>query len=250
MSLQACAEIVKAGDPGRFLAAMSATPAERAVLFPLFAFNVELSRGAWGASEPMLAAIRLTWWREALEEIEQGRIRQHEVVQPLAELMGRGAVTAALLRPMVEARMAEGNREGPETREALLDHLDATAGTLAWACALGLGARAEQEKPVRLAGRAGGLANWLVAAPALRAAGMEPLPDLPGVLAPLGLEWLAKARGADLRGLGAALRPYWQTGAILRRATRHPEWVGEGRLESSPFAARLSLMAKAALGGW
>ncbi|NDV00796.1 squalene/phytoene synthase family protein [Pseudoroseicyclus tamaricis] len=250
MSLQACAETVKAGDADRFLAAMSVPPEARAVLFPLYALNVELSRGAWGTSEPMIAAIRLTWWREALEEIEKGKVRQHEVVQPLAELMGRTPITAALLTPLVEARMTEANREPMESRAALEAHLDATAGTLAWASALGMGARPEQEAPVRLAARAGGLANWFLAVPALRAAGMEPLPEPPGIVAPVGLEWLARARQADLSGVAPALRAHWQARAILTRATKAPERVEEGRLEGSPFAKRLSLIAKSASGGW
>ncbi|WP_373353434.1 squalene/phytoene synthase family protein [Pseudoroseicyclus sp. CXY001] len=250
MSLQACAEIVKAGDETRFLAAMSVAPAARAVLFPLYALNVELSRAAWGTSEPMIAAVRLTWWREALSEIEAGKVRKHEVVQPLAELMGRAPITAALLDPMIAARMTEANRDPLESRAALEAHLDATAGTLAWAAALGLGAAPGQEPALRLAARAGGLANWFLAVPRLRAAGMEPLPERAGILAPIGLAWLKTARERDLTGLAPALRAHWQAGGILARATKAPELVEEGRLEASPFARRLSLLVKAATGGW
>ena len=60
---------------------MLAPAAARPGLFALYAFNLEMARAPWVASEPALAAIRLAWWREALDEIYDGRPpRRHAVV--------------------------------------------------------------------------------------------------------------------------------------------------------------------------
>ena len=63
------ADEVRRGDPDRWRAAMLAPAAVRPGLFALYAFNLEVARAPWLASEPALAAIRLAWWREALDEI-------------------------------------------------------------------------------------------------------------------------------------------------------------------------------------
>ncbi|MEQ8366967.1 MAG: phytoene synthase, partial [Roseicyclus sp.] len=62
MSLQACAELVARGDPDRFRATMAAPVDARRVLFPLYAFNIEVSRAPWVTAEPMIAEMRLQFW--------------------------------------------------------------------------------------------------------------------------------------------------------------------------------------------
>ena len=51
---------------------MAAPVEARRVLFPLYAFNVEVARAPWVTSEPMIGEMRLQWWRDALEEIARG----------------------------------------------------------------------------------------------------------------------------------------------------------------------------------
>jgi hypothetical protein len=68
MSLQACAEMVARGDPDRFRAAMAAPLAARQMLFPLYAFNIEVSRAPWVTAEPIIAEMRLQFWRDVIEE--------------------------------------------------------------------------------------------------------------------------------------------------------------------------------------
>ncbi len=88
MTLAACADIVAKGDPDRFRAVMSVPLAARERLLPLYAFNVEVARAPWVTEEPLIAEMRLQWWRDALDEIAQGgTVRRHEVVDPLAELV-------------------------------------------------------------------------------------------------------------------------------------------------------------------
>ncbi|WP_273524219.1 squalene/phytoene synthase family protein [Rhodosalinus sediminis] len=251
--LGACAELVRRGDPDRFRAAMAAPPPARGVLFPLYAFNLEVARAPWVVSEPMLAEIRLQWWREALEEIAEGQpARRHEVVQPLARALD--AEGARLLDTLVAARRADLERAPFADEAALWDYLDATAGTLHWVAARALGAA--EEGVVRAAGQAQGLAAWLSAVPELEARGRLPLPDGRGeAVARLAKEGLArlgrarKRRAAVSREARAALIDVAGSAAILARAAAAPARVAEGRLAPNPLRERLALIA-AASGRW
>ena len=79
MTLNACAELVRQGDPDRFLATMAATPEARAKLFPLYAFNLEVAKAPWVTREPMIAQMRLQWWQDIVTEVVEGKPpRAHE----------------------------------------------------------------------------------------------------------------------------------------------------------------------------
>jgi phytoene/squalene synthetase len=256
MSLAACAELVRRGDPDRFLATMAAPPAARARLFPLYAFNLEVARAPWVTAEPLIAEMRLQWWRDTLAEIAAGAVpRAHEVAEPLATVLRATAIPVALLDALVAARRWDIAGEPLADAAALVDHLEATGGNLMWAGALALGAPPTAEPAVRDLARAGALAAWLRAVPALAAAGRTPLPDpAPSAVAGLareGLAWLQAARAA--RGsVPAHARPAllsaWQAGPILRLAARDPAAVAEGGLGLSEAARRARLLWQSVAG--
>lgn len=250
MSLEACAGQVERGDPDRFLAVMAAPPAARTRLFPLYAFNLEVARAPQVTREPTIAEIRLTWWREALEEIAAGgAVRQHEVVVPLAlaippELAAR---VTALLDDLIVVRHLDIDKVQFGSGAALMDYLDRSAGNLLWAAALLLGARPDQEAALRAHGRAQGLANWLMAAPALRASGWEPLPEGAADFSGLAQEALtALAQAAGVRN--PALLAAWQAKPLLKQALRQPEAVFQGGLGQSEFARRFGLLRRSLIG--
>ncbi|WP_370272774.1 squalene/phytoene synthase family protein [Pseudooceanicola nitratireducens] len=247
--LNACAALVERGDPVRFRAAMAAPVPARAVLFPLYAFNIEVARAPWVTGEPMIAQMRLQWWRDALAEIAAGGVvRRHEVVTPLA-LAIRAEDVPALDR-LVASRERDilGERFADEAE--LWSYLEATAGGLIEVAARRLGGGAALAPS---AGRALGLVNWLMAVSALRAAGRQPLPEGADIAA-LAKEGAAAfdvvARG--LPGLTASARgaflPLAGFRGVLRRAARDVAAVEEDRLEPGPFAARLRLALTAATG--
>ena len=121
MSLQACANLVARADPERFAAAMAAPLAARAGLLPIYAASIEVARAPWVTKEPMIAEMRLQWWRDVFEEIEAGRPRKHEVVDALAPVLGpRGAEA---LDAMVLARRWDIYKEGFTTADDLLAHV-------------------------------------------------------------------------------------------------------------------------------
>ncbi len=242
MTLAACADIVRRGDPDRFLAAMAAPPAARAVLFPLYAFNVEVARAPWVTAEPLIAEMRLQWWRDALDEIAEGRpVRAHEVTVPLAGMLD--AAGARALDGAVAARRRDIDPAPFAGDAALWAHLDATAGTLMWVAARALGAAPDAETTVRRIGQAGGLASWFRAVPELVARGRAPLPDpsAEGVaaLAGQGLDRLGPAPP----GARHACRPAATAGPILRRVRRDagPRRGGSRRAVAVPSPAGASV---------
>lgn len=252
--LTACAELVQRGDPDRFRAVMAAPVAARRVLFPVFAFNVEVSRAPWVTQEAMIAEMRLQWWRDALDEIATGgTVRRHEVVTPLAAVLTPDLARA--LDGLVAARRWDIYRDPFEDAAALDAYLDATSGSLLWAASRALGPA--EEVTVRALGYAAGVANWLRAVPGLEARGRIPLldgtPDGVAALARKGIDRLQEARAGRAtisRAARAALLSAWQTGPILAQAAADPARVANGSLGLSEARKRLSLMARAATGRW
>ncbi|KCV83576.1 hypothetical protein ATO10_02410 [Actibacterium atlanticum] len=245
MSLEACAGLVGRGDPDRFAAVVAAPADARAVLLPLYAFNVEVSRAPWVTAEPMIAEMRLQWWRDALEEIGQGGpVRRHEVVDALAPVLD--AAAAEELDQLVAARRWDCYRDPFDDAAAFEAYINATSGNLTWVAARALGATDEQA--VRDVGYAIGVANWLRAIPQLEALGRVPLVDgrTEAVAA------LAQGALARLTRVSKPARPAvlsgWQARGILKLAAKDPAAVAQGGLVPSEFARRGGLL-KAALTG-
>ena len=69
--LSYCADQVRRQDRERYLTALFAPAGRREDLFALYAFNLEVAKTAEVVSEAMVGRIRLQWWREAIEEIEE-----------------------------------------------------------------------------------------------------------------------------------------------------------------------------------
>ncbi|MEM7719594.1 MAG: squalene/phytoene synthase family protein [Pseudomonadota bacterium] len=248
MSLQACADIVAKGDPDRFRAALAAPVEARKVLFPLYAFNVEVARAPWVGSEPMIGEMRLQWWRDALEEIADGKqVRKHEVTVPLAAILDLQA--ANLLDQGVAARRWDLYNEPFEDDRHLQRYLEHTGGQLMWVAARALGAPPDTEDLIRQYATAAALARFLMAVPELEARGRIPLLDgtANGIRA-LAIEALDRMpRTHTLRRVlpkpaRGALLEAWQAAAILEQAHRSPQRVASGTLGLSEFRKRLSLL--------
>jgi phytoene/squalene synthetase len=248
--LHACAQIVERGDPDRFACAMAAPLSARVVLFPIYAFNVEVSRAPWLTQEPMIAQMRLQWWLDVLDEIEAGGfVRRHEVVTPLAQALA--GMDLGHLRALVRARELDVERAPFADDASLRDYLDRTTGGLTMTALAALGAPGSRLPEILPWSRAAALARYLQAVPELEARGRLPLPDG----RPEAVARLAKAHLEDLRatpGLrrmrrsfgpaGAALREFGQARALLRSVVRDPGGVAEGRLILSEFQRRWRLL--------
>jgi len=164
--------VVRRADPDRWRASrFISDPAARADVIALYAFNHELARVAETVREPLMGEIRLTWWREALDEIYAGgAARRHPVVDALGSAVCRRSLARAPLEAMIEARFNDLEPEALADTAALNGYIDATAGALmALAVAAVAGVEADAVRP---AARAWGLAGLL----RLRAAGVARLP--------------------------------------------------------------------------
>ena len=252
--LKACAALVERADPSRFRAAMAVPVVARRILFPLYAFNVEVARAPWVTQEPMIAEMRLQWWRDVCEQISDGSpVRRHEVATPLADILT--AEHAQILDELVAARRWDIYKDAFEDAGHFERYINQTSGHLTWAAARNLGEA--DEEVVRGAAFASGVAAWLQAIPELEAHGRVPLLDgtAQGVrdLAANALARLRKARAERHKvsaNAGVALLHVGQAEATLRAAVKDPHAVGAGALPDPVRSDRLGLAYRAFTGRW
>ncbi len=154
------ASLVRRNDPDRFLTALFAPAPRRETLFVLYAFNNELARARAVVSEPMLALMRLQWWREVVE----GARRRHEIAGPLGAALDAGELRADDLASLIDAREIEAE-PAVATLDAWRSYLMGTAGGLAVAAGRLLGV--PDPEALRGPGAAYGAAGVLRGVPAL-----------------------------------------------------------------------------------
>ena len=253
MTFEACAALVERGDPDRFRVAMAAPPPARQVLFPLYAFNLEVARAPWVTREPMLAEMRLQWWRDVVETSAAGEAPPaHEVASPLGALIREGRLDPATLDAIVQARRRDIEAE-PFRPDDLRAYLEGTAGNLLWASATALGEPATHRDAVLRAGYAAGLSSWLLALPDLAATNRGLVDDSPTAIRALaeeGLSALAQARRTRFGPGIPALRAASLARMILTTVKRAPDVVLEGRLTPSDVAKRSRLLWVTLTGNW
>jgi phytoene synthase len=252
VSLNACAELVERGDPDRFRAVLAAPVAARGPLLVLYAFNLEVARAPWVTQEPLIAEMRLQWWRDVLANAASGAAKAHEVAGPLHDLILARGLDVAALDALVAARRWDIWKD-PFEGNGLRDYLEDTGGGLAWVAAQALGADAGQKPGLLAFGRATALAGFLCAVPELESRGRQPLAgmDDAGIahLAEHGLEWLDEARKAALpKAISPALLAGWQSRGLLTMAQKEPQRVRAGALDLSEFRKRGALLWQALTG--
>jgi phytoene/squalene synthetase len=190
-------DTVRQADRDRFLAALFAPEPARTDLLALLAFDHELARTKSVTREPMLARIRLEWWREAVAEAAGiAKPRAQPIVESLSETVRRHAMPPQGLVALIDAR--EEEVEGPLDVEraghALADLELAVLGI--------------DHAPTRAAARAVGAA-WLMGEGPERAQLLAEARGLRGDVDPAALPILLPALALD--GSSAWLRPlaYW-----------------------------------------
>lgn len=245
MSVDACAALVQRGDPERFQSVMAAPPPDRAALLVLYAWNLEVARAPWVATEPMIAEMRLQWWRD----VPDGPRRAHEVAGPLHDLIRDKGLPVDVMDRLVVARTWDIYRDAHADQAALDGYLEATGGGLMWLAARATGAVASTESSAKAMGWATGLTFYLKAVPELEARGRIPLLDgTPAGVRALALRGLGRVAEARKDRGGPALLAGWQTAGLLEQVVRDPTVVAESRMGLSEFVRRGRLMWQATTG--
>ena len=206
-ALSPIAGFARAHDPDRFLCALFAPAERREAFFALIGFNHELARAREAARTPLIALMRLQWWRDAVADAVAGKPpRRHEVAGPLQAAIAAGLLDAEALSAMADAREAEAEEEGMPTEAAFQAYLRGTAGGFAVAAGRLLGVAGPALAELQAAGAAYGLAGVLRSVPALAGQGRSLLPG--DVLATHGLTpeaAIASPGSAAVRAVVAAL---------------------------------------------
>lgn len=175
-----CSEEVRRYDSDRFLTALFVSPERREDLFALYAFNLEISKTREVVSEVMLGAIRLQWWREAIEAIYTGgELRKHAVVEALCSAVHRHSLSRANFDRLIDGRMLDLESSPPATMKALVEYADATSGSLVLLAmeALGGAIDAKTTEAGRKVGVAWALTGLLRSMPSFLSRGRFVLPD-------------------------------------------------------------------------
>jgi phytoene synthase len=161
-------------DEDRYYTALFAPADRRTSLFALYAFHHEIARVAESVRDPMMHAIRLQWWREAVEGAREGKPRQHQTVTALAELFAQHDLPTELFEAMIDAREDDMADHVFDDLAALEAYADATAGNLMRLASRILGN--PRDDLAREAGIAQALAGLLRAIPFHAARGKVYLP--------------------------------------------------------------------------
>lgn len=232
------AEFVRRCDPDRFLASLFAPADRRAAVWALCAFNHELARAREMVREPMLALIRLQWWREVV----QGARRRHEVAGPLRALLDRGVVLPDDLEAMIAAREVEADEAVPDLA-SWSAHKLGTGGGLAVAMGRVLGASAAEVERLRLLGGGYAAVGQVLGVAGLARQGRCGLPEdrlgahgltrdhvlrdpacaapVLGELAALASDWMGAGAGRFAGGVIAAGLPAVLARRDVARGARH-----------------------------
>jgi phytoene synthase len=203
-------DLVRRVDPDRWLASrFIGDPAARADVIALFAMNYELARVAGGVSNALMGEIRLTWWREAMEEIAAGKTpRKH----PNVEALAASKIDPNALAALAEARFTDLDAGPLKDEAAVLAYVDATAGALAVLAARRLD-RSADPHAVKGAARAYGLSGlWR-----LKQAGRSRLPaDWTQADVARRVEAQLKAARTEVRRLPVAAFPAVAPAALAK----------------------------------
>lgn len=99
-----CAELVRAADHDRFIAALFAPAEHRGGLHALHAFNSEVARVRTVAREPLAGEIRLQWWSDVINRERDDEAHANPVASALLTTIDRYRLASDKLLDFIEAR--------------------------------------------------------------------------------------------------------------------------------------------------
>ena len=93
-------------DEDRWISSRYAKDDQRQALTALYALAYELARVRLVVSEEGLGLIRFQWWRDAISEIEMGKVREHDVARALKEEIEAWRLKARALQDLIDGYQA------------------------------------------------------------------------------------------------------------------------------------------------
>lgn len=121
---------VKQYDYDRWLTCLFAPEEVREDLYALLSFNSEIARVRETVSEPMLGDIRLQWWRDALQGLEEGIVKKHPTVEALYQAHQRTPLDLTTMQGMIDMRAKDLDPAPMSTDGELIVYADMTAGAV------------------------------------------------------------------------------------------------------------------------
>jgi 15-cis-phytoene synthase len=100
-----CRDLVRQGDPDRYLATLLSPSVHHDALFALYAFNLEIARVRDTVSDPLPGEVRYQWWRDALAGEARGDVRSHPVAAALLDAVARYHLPRKALTDLIDARV-------------------------------------------------------------------------------------------------------------------------------------------------
>ena len=160
--------LIRRVDPDRWISSRFIADAQaRADVIALYAFDHELARAPKVASNPLIGEIRLTWWREVLDEVFEGRaVRRHPTAEALADVIRRRGLARDPLESLIDGRYRELDALPMDEKDALAWARD--TGGLAAEIVAGILAPGTDVGAARAAGSAWSLFRKAADAPALK----------------------------------------------------------------------------------
>lgn len=156
--METLSDTVRRVDEDRWLASRFAVAAVRERLIALYALNHEIARTVEVVTQPALGDIRLTWWREAIAEIYEGKApRAQPALLALANV--KAAWGAGAFDPLIEARRRDLDAQPFATWAQLDAYIDGTAREVMRLAAAACGATADEALLLH-ASRAWGYTAW------------------------------------------------------------------------------------------
>lgn len=239
---------VRRVDEDRWLASRFAAPEARRRLVALYALNHELARTSDIVREPGVGAIRLAWWRDAINAVIGGAAAPPHAALDAYAAAGGEAADAPVWQAMIEARTADFESSPFASIDAIEGYVDATAGGLMRLALRASGVTGEgAEMLASSGGKAWGLAGLLRAEPFWRARGRRLTPGEGCSHADL----IGRARAAHVvaRGLVRALPPAaFAAVGYVALAPVYLDALEAGRAAPPLFARQVRLVVAAATG--
>lgn len=222
-----------------YLAALLSPRAVRADLIALAAFAGDVQRIPATVTEPMMGAIRLQWWRDALEQPPDVAIG-HPVADAVRSVVVRHRLTKAYLQAQIDATERSLHPEPFEDRQALSIHFGKTYGSrfrLAAECLRGSDDLAPRDR-IQCAAEAYGYASLAAFTTAARAANAE-VPTWLEVGPPgAGISILPEILAADAVAALVRLRAIWSAVPRPQRPAFLPVALVEPYLRVSEVPGR------------